>query len=57
MHMILAGLLPLAGAVVASLDIDGFLVGNTFLSAVATFISTIIVQLFTVLFFGGSATL
>jgi len=50
-----AGMLGMA--VLAQLDVDGFLRSDTFLSALAQFISSIIVQVLNLLLFGGTATL
>ncbi|HRX86561.1 MAG TPA: hypothetical protein P5572_16180 [Phycisphaerae bacterium] len=57
MYLLLSGLMPLTGALLAQLDLSGFVFGNTFLSAIATFLSTIVLQILNVLLYGGSATL
>lgn len=57
MQTMISGAGMLGMAVLAQLDVDGFLRSDTFLSALAQFISSIIVQVLNLLLFGGTATL
>ena len=41
-------------AMLAQLDVNGFLLGDTFLTALANFISSLIFQLFSVFLYGST---
>jgi hypothetical protein len=57
MQALFAALAPSGAAILAQLDIDGFVMSQQFLSALAQFFSGIVLQLLSFFLFGGSATL